>query len=92
MGAGVAKALGPHRAAFLKSHGTAVVGKTIEEAVIAAIMLENAAWHWADPETAPPALLIGYGSVREGDLARGIDCIGSLMEMAAGRNAAARWR
>ena len=56
------------------------------------IMLENAAWHWADPETAPPALLIGYGSVREGDLARGIDCIGSLMEMAAGRNAAARWR
>jgi ribulose-5-phosphate 4-epimerase/fuculose-1-phosphate aldolase len=43
MGAGVAKALGPHRAAFLKSHGTAVVGKTIEEAVIAAIMLENAA-------------------------------------------------
>jgi L-fuculose-phosphate aldolase len=43
LGAGVAKALGPHRAAFLKSHGTAVVGKTIEETVISAIMLENAA-------------------------------------------------
>jgi L-fuculose-phosphate aldolase len=43
MGAGVAKALGPHRAAFLKSHGTAVVGKNIEETVISAIMLENAA-------------------------------------------------
>jgi ribulose-5-phosphate 4-epimerase/fuculose-1-phosphate aldolase len=43
MGAGVAKALGPHRAAFLKGHGTAVTGKTIEEAVIAAIMLEHAA-------------------------------------------------
>jgi ribulose-5-phosphate 4-epimerase/fuculose-1-phosphate aldolase len=43
MGAGVAKALGPHRAAFLKGHGTAVAGKTIEEAVIAAIMLEHAA-------------------------------------------------
>jgi L-fuculose-phosphate aldolase len=43
MGAGVAKALGPHRAAFLKSHGTAVVGKNIEETVVSAIMLENAA-------------------------------------------------
>jgi ribulose-5-phosphate 4-epimerase/fuculose-1-phosphate aldolase len=43
MGAGVAKALGPHRAALLKNHGTAVTGKTIEEAVIGAIMLENAA-------------------------------------------------
>jgi L-fuculose-phosphate aldolase len=43
MGAGVAKALGPHRAAFLKSHGTAVTGRSIEETVIGAIMLENAA-------------------------------------------------
>ena len=43
MGAGVAKALGPHRAALLKSHGTALTGKTIEEAVIGAIMLEHAA-------------------------------------------------
>jgi L-fuculose-phosphate aldolase len=42
-GAGVAKALGPHRAAFLKSHGTAVAGKSIEETVVSAIMLENAA-------------------------------------------------
>jgi L-fuculose-phosphate aldolase len=43
MGAGVAKALGPHRAVLLKSHGVAVAGRSIEEAVIAAIMLENAA-------------------------------------------------
>jgi L-fuculose-phosphate aldolase len=43
MGAGVAKALGPHRAAFLKAHGTAVTGRSIEETVISAIMLENAA-------------------------------------------------
>jgi L-fuculose-phosphate aldolase len=43
MGAAVAKALGPHRAAFLKNHGTAVAGKSIEEAVISAIMLENSA-------------------------------------------------
>ena len=43
MGAGVAKALGTHRAALLKNHGTAVAGKTIEETVVSAIMLENAA-------------------------------------------------
>ena len=43
MGAAVAAALGPHRAVLLKNHGVAVVGATIEEAVIGAISLENAA-------------------------------------------------
>jgi L-fuculose-phosphate aldolase len=43
MGAGVARALGPHRAALLKNHGVAVVGGSIEEAVLTTIMLENAA-------------------------------------------------
>jgi hypothetical protein len=36
-------------------------------------MLENATWHWAAPDTPPPALLIAYGSVRESDLARCIE-------------------
>src|SRR5690349_11665680 len=43
MGAGVARALGPHRAVLLKNHGAVTAGATIAEAVIAAIMLENAA-------------------------------------------------
>lgn len=43
MGKGVALALGPHRAVLLKNHGVAVVGASIEEAVINVIMLENAA-------------------------------------------------
>lgn len=43
LGRGVAAALGPHRAVLLRSHGVAVAGSTIEEAVIVAIMLENAA-------------------------------------------------
>src|SRR5215467_1019777 len=42
-GKGVAAALGRHRAVLLKNHGVAVVGASIEEAVIAVIMLENAA-------------------------------------------------
>ena len=43
LGAGVAEALGPHRAVLLKNHGPVVTGKSIAEAVVAAIMLENAA-------------------------------------------------
>jgi L-fuculose-phosphate aldolase len=43
MGAGVAKALGPHRAVLLKNHGVVVVGASIAEAVVGVIMLENAA-------------------------------------------------
>jgi L-fuculose-phosphate aldolase len=43
MGATVAKALGPHRAVLLKNHGVATVGANIAEAVVGAIMLENAA-------------------------------------------------
>lgn len=43
MGAGVAKALGPHPAVLLKNHGVVLAAKTIEEVVIRTIMLENAA-------------------------------------------------
>jgi L-fuculose-phosphate aldolase len=43
LGRGVAAALGPHRAVLLKNHGVAVVGASIEEAVINVIMLETAA-------------------------------------------------
>ena len=43
MGAGVARALGPHRAVLLKNHGVVVAGATIEETVVVALMLENAA-------------------------------------------------
>jgi L-fuculose-phosphate aldolase len=43
MGAGVARALGLHRAVLLKNHGVVVVGAIIAEAVVGVIMLENAA-------------------------------------------------
>jgi L-fuculose-phosphate aldolase len=43
MGAGVAKALGPHPAVLLRNHGVVVAAATIEEVVIRTIMLENAA-------------------------------------------------
>jgi L-fuculose-phosphate aldolase len=43
MGAGVARALGPHRAVLLKNHGAVTATASIEETVISMIMLENAA-------------------------------------------------
>jgi L-fuculose-phosphate aldolase len=43
MGAAVARALGRGRGVLLKNHGVAVVGPSIEEAVIAVISLETAA-------------------------------------------------
>ncbi|MBI1204163.1 MAG: class II aldolase/adducin family protein [Rhodopseudomonas sp.] len=43
MGAGVAKALGPHRAVLLKNHGVVIAAPSIPEAVVSTIMLENAA-------------------------------------------------
>jgi ribulose-5-phosphate 4-epimerase/fuculose-1-phosphate aldolase len=42
MGAGVARALGPHKAVLMRNHGVAVVGASIEESTILAILLENA--------------------------------------------------
>lgn len=43
MGADVAKALEPHRAVLLKNHGVVTAAASIAEAVVTAIMLENAA-------------------------------------------------
>ncbi len=41
------------------------------------IMLEETAQHWADPQAAPPAVLIGYGTLRESTLANGIEALAS---------------
>jgi L-fuculose-phosphate aldolase len=43
MGAGVAKALGPHSVVMLKNHGIVTASPTVDETVIRTIMFENAA-------------------------------------------------
>lgn len=42
MGAGVAKALGKSKAVLMRNHGAAIVGASVEESVILAILLDNA--------------------------------------------------
>ena len=43
MGRAVADALGPHKAVLMRGHGVAVTGRSVQEAVILCLMLEEAA-------------------------------------------------
>jgi ribulose-5-phosphate 4-epimerase/fuculose-1-phosphate aldolase len=43
LGLGVARALGPHRAVLLRSHGVVMAGASVQEAIVLCIMLEEAA-------------------------------------------------
>jgi ribulose-5-phosphate 4-epimerase/fuculose-1-phosphate aldolase len=42
LGRALARALGSHKAVLLRNHGSAVVGRTVEEAAVAAVLLEQA--------------------------------------------------
>jgi L-fuculose-phosphate aldolase len=42
MGAGVARALGNRKATYMRNHGVAIAGRSIEECVILTLMLDNA--------------------------------------------------
>lgn len=42
------------------------------------VLVSGARWYWADPSTAPLALVIGYGSVSESDIGQAIAVLGSL--------------
>jgi len=46
--------------------------RLIEAARAHGVLVEGGAWHWAQPATAPPALVLGYGSQSEPAIARGV--------------------
>jgi len=58
-----------------------------EAAVDHGIQLQPAAAHWFDRATAPPALLIGYGALRESTLTHGIAALGEDIRAASTRSA-----
>ena len=65
MGAGVARALGSHKAVLMRNHGVAVVGATVEEATILTIMLDNAAQIQLLTEAAGgPGTMFDAGSIQ----------------------------
>jgi GntR family transcriptional regulator/MocR family aminotransferase len=41
------------------------------------VLVEGAAWHWARPAAAPPAIVLGYGAVSEPAIERGIEALGA---------------
>ncbi|HKH17232.1 MAG TPA: PLP-dependent aminotransferase family protein [Solirubrobacteraceae bacterium] len=43
------------------------------------VLVEDAAWHWANRSKAPPALVLGYGSASERTIRRGIAIVAEAM-------------
>ncbi|HEX3545005.1 MAG TPA: PLP-dependent aminotransferase family protein [Mycobacterium sp.] len=52
----------------------------IEAARTRGLLVEGASWHWSDPSTAPPALVIGYGAISEPAIRDGLAILGSFYE------------
>ena len=44
------------------------------------LMLEDAAWHWADPAQAPPSIVLGYGMLPEPAMRRSVGVLAELVE------------
>ena len=44
------------------------------------LLIEGASWHWSDPQSAPPALVLGYGSISEPAIRNGLAMLGSIYQ------------
>jgi GntR family transcriptional regulator/MocR family aminotransferase len=44
------------------------------------LRIEGARWHWSDPQSASPALVLGYGSVDESAIRSGLQLLGSIFQ------------
>jgi GntR family transcriptional regulator/MocR family aminotransferase len=52
----------------------------IDAARTRGLLVEGASWHWWDPPSAPPALVIGYGAIAESTIRDGLAILGSIYE------------
>jgi GntR family transcriptional regulator/MocR family aminotransferase len=50
----------------------------VEAAHHRGLHIEGASWHFSDPASAPPALVLGYGSIDEAAIHRGLALLGSI--------------
>lgn len=50
----------------------------VEAARKRGVLIEGARWHWSVPEFAPPALVLGYGSIGEQAIRDGLTLLGSI--------------
>ena len=42
------------------------------------VLVEGASWHWSAPAAAPPALVVGYGSIAESTIRDGLGTLGAI--------------
>ena len=49
------------------------------------VLVEDAAWHWARSQEAPPALILGYGAVTEPAIRRAIALLADALDAVGGR-------
>ena len=49
------------------------------EAYYRGVLVEDGAWHWAQPENAPPSFVLGYGSLSEATVRRGVAILADAM-------------
>lgn len=63
---------------YLKLPGHCHEPTLIDAARHHGVHVEGAAWHYEDPDTAPPALVLGYGSQTEPAIRRGVATLGAV--------------
>jgi GntR family transcriptional regulator/MocR family aminotransferase len=63
---------------YVQLPGTCDEVSLTEAARTEGLLIEGAGWHWADPESAPPALVLGYGSIGESAIRTGLQLLGSI--------------
>jgi GntR family transcriptional regulator / MocR family aminotransferase len=44
------------------------------------LLIEGARWHWSNPQSAPLALVLGYGSINEAAIRTGLQLLGSICQ------------
>jgi GntR family transcriptional regulator / MocR family aminotransferase len=52
--------------------------KLIEAARKRGLLIEGASWHWSAPQSAPPALVLGYGATDERAIREGLAILGGI--------------
>ena len=63
---------------YVQLPGTCDEVRLTEAARTEGLLIEGAGWHWADPQSAPPALVLGYGSIGESAIRTGLQLLGSI--------------
>ncbi len=48
------------------------------------VSIEDGAWHWAEPATAPPSVVLGYSGAAEDSIRHGIAILGQVLDAVRG--------